>query len=121
MNGIIWWFNVAPLSFVFGVWAMLEWMHDNSWIGVSGNDIFAIGCLMGAVVSGIQIVIQRSGLLARNYNAEDIQLEEYLPEGWGIEKSYDPVALVGLQVAHGCISCFGSHGTSVTSRGSYHP
>ena len=96
MNGIIWWFNVAPLSFVFGVWAMLEWMQDNSWIGVSGNDIFAIGCLMGAVVSGIQIVIQRSGLLARNYNAEDIQLEEYLPEGWGIEKSYDPVALVGL-------------------------
>jgi len=96
MNGIIWWFNVAPLSFVFGVWAMLEWMLDNSWIGVSGNDIFAIGCLMGAVVSGIQIVIQRSGLLARNYNAEDIQLEEYLPEGWGIEKSYDPVALVGL-------------------------
>ena len=96
MNGIIWWFNVAPLSFVFGVWTMLEWMQDNSWIGVSGNDIFAIGCLMGAVVSGIQIVIQRSGLLARNYNAEDIQLEEYLPEGWGIEKSYDPVALVGL-------------------------
>ena len=96
MNGIIWWFNVAPLSFVFGVWVMLEWMLDNSWIGVSGNDIFAIGCLMGAVVSGIQIVIQRSGLLARNYNAEDIQLEEYLPEGWGIEKSYDPVAFVGL-------------------------
>ena len=96
MNGIIWWFNVAPLSFVFGVWTMLEWMQDNSWIGVSGNDIFAIGCLMGAVVSGIQIVTQRSGLLARNYNAEDIQLEEYLPEGWGIEKSYDPVALVGL-------------------------
>ncbi|RPG72530.1 MAG: hypothetical protein CBD52_002275 [Euryarchaeota archaeon TMED192] len=96
INGIIWWFNVAPLSFVFGVWAMLEWMLDNSWIGVSGNDIFAIGCLIGAVVSGIQIVIQRSGLLAKNYDAEDVQLEEYLPEGWGIEKSYDPVALVGL-------------------------
>ena len=96
LNGIIWWFNVAPLSFVFGVWAMLEWMLDNSWIGINGNEIFAVGCLMGAVVSGIQIVIQRSGLLAKNYDAEDVQLEEYLPEGWGIDKSYDPVALVGL-------------------------
>ena len=96
LNGIIWWFNVAPLSFVFGVWAMLEWMLDNSWIGINGNEIFAVGCLMGAVVSGIQIVIQRSGLLAKNYDAEDVQLEEYLPEGWGIEKSYDPVAFVGL-------------------------
>jgi hypothetical protein len=95
-NGIIWWFNVAPLSFVFGIWAMLEWMLDNSWIDFSGNEIFAIGCLMGAVISGIQVVIQKSGLLARNYDAEDVQLEEYLPEGWGIEKSYDPVALVGL-------------------------
>ena len=95
-NGIIWWFNVAPLSFVFGIWTMLEWMLDNSWIGIDGNEIFAIGCLMGAVISAIQIVIQRSGLLAKNYDAEDVQLEEYLPDGWGIEKSYDPVALVGL-------------------------
>ena len=95
-NGIIWWFNVAPLSFVFGIWAMLEWMLDNSWIDFSGNEIFAIGCLMGAVISGIQVVLQKSGLLARNYDAEDVQLEEYLPEGWGIEKSYDPVAFVGL-------------------------
>ncbi len=95
-NGIIWWFNVAPLTFVFGIWAMLEWMLDNSWIGIDGNEIFAIGCLMGAVISAIQIVIQRNGLLAKNYDAEDVQLEEYLPDGWGIEKSYDPVALVGL-------------------------
>ena len=95
-NGIIWWFNVAPLSFVFGVWAMLEWMLENSWIGFSGNEIFAIGCLMGAVISGIQVVIQKGGLLAKNYDAKDVQIEEYLPEGWGIEKSYDPVALVGL-------------------------
>ena len=97
MNGVVWWFNVAPLSFVFGGYAMLDWMLDNSWIGIAENELFAVSCLIGAVISSIQVVIHRNGLLAKNYDdSEVIHVEEYLPEGWGIEKSYDPVTLVGL-------------------------
>ena len=97
MNGVVWWFNVAPLSFVFGGYAMLDWMLDNSWIGITENELFAVSCLIGAVISSIQVVIHRNGLLAKNYDdSEVIHVEEYLPEGWGIEKSYDPVTLVGL-------------------------
>ena len=96
MNGIMWWFNFAPLSFVLGGYNMLDWMLDKSWIGMSENELFAISCLTGAIVSGIQIIILRTGLLTRNFDPEDIQLEDYLPDGWGIEKSYDPAALVAL-------------------------
>ena len=96
-NGIVWWFNVAPLSFVLGGYAMVDWMLDNSWIGINDNELFAVSCLLGAVISSIQVVIHRNGLLTKNYDdSEVIHVEEYLPEGWGIEKSYDPVTLVGL-------------------------
>ncbi len=73
-NGIIQWFYVAPLAFVWGFYNLLDWLEQEEWISRMGtDDIVAWSCLLGAIIAGMQIVILKTGVLTKyhDYEQED--------------------------------------------------
>ena len=71
-TGVVQWFNIAPLAFVWGFGNLFDWMNEGGhYISLSWADLFAWSCLIGALISGAQIILLRTGFLSRFYSAED--------------------------------------------------
>ena len=71
-TGVVQWFNVAPLAFVWGIGNLFDWMDEGGhYISLNWADLFAWSCLIGASISGAQIILLRTGFLTRFYSAED--------------------------------------------------
>ena len=52
-TGVVQWFNVAPLAFVWGIGNLFDWMDEGGhYISLTWADLFAWSCLIGAVISG---------------------------------------------------------------------
>lgn len=71
-SGIVQWFNVAPIAFVWGFGNLFDWMDARGYlISLAWDEIFAWSCVIGAVISGAQIILLRTGSLTRFYLPED--------------------------------------------------